>query len=84
MSEFGGNSVAVQQPRQFSIKESILMQTLGINQQDPFDKALATTLESKNAEQRVMVAERVAKLRADGVGEAEIAYIYTGRYVPSV
>jgi len=81
-----GNEVAVQQQqnRPVSIKEAILMQTLGINQTDPFDKALASIMESKTAAERVSVAERVTKLRNDGVSEAEIAYIYTGRYVPSV
>jgi len=66
-----------------SIRDAVLMQTLGLGQADPMDSALTEIIAAKSTVQRTEVAEHVAKLREAGVSEAEIAYVYTGRYVPS-
>jgi hypothetical protein len=78
-----GTDIAIPGGNGMNLKQAILMQTLGLGQ-DSSDDAIVGILDSKTALLRTEVAERITKLRDKGVSEAEIAYVYTGKYTASL
>jgi len=69
-------------PQPTSIREMVMLQSLGIGGPDPIEAAIAENLKSTSQLRRVEVASVIKKLEEDGVDQNLRDWVITGKYEP--
>ena len=85
---FGNEVQQYAAPKSVNIRDAVLMQTLGLGSTDPFENAIAGSLEASTKLKAVEVGERVLKLSTDHsdnpLAQDIVTWVMTGKYVPTV